>query len=296
VLAHGQEISGKEVPEYMTNALVHSLRDVGTALVCIVSGVHLAPEGALAWILVVPTLYGTIAMFRERRFDLVALLVLPLAVAVALSFAQKYPIVCPGRWNLWLVPTSVLPIAYAFGYLARKGRGRAAPIFGAALATAFLVNQATSGAGVLHPDALRRADFRAGGDWPTTVATQEELARAVAGVVSAGEPLVGSGAEWRADAALRALGLTQYALGAGIERCGQWQTSVLNARECAEEVGRKTGHDKAWLLVAARRGESVRAVVADRCLGVLRSVRISDYLLVEVSLRDVVRRVDERRC
>jgi hypothetical protein len=150
-------------------SIVDSLRRV-------ISAMHFGKAARLDWALVVPFVLGLYWLGARRRWLVLAVSLGPLAIACGLAVAHVYPMVGTApRWSLWLMPTTVLPIAAAFQELAQRLSRLHLVALSAVIATLFVVSEASTPGGALwHPRAIRVADSRY--HWRPISADNQKLA------------------------------------------------------------------------------------------------------------------------
>jgi hypothetical protein len=122
------------------------------------------PSAPVGFLIGALFLVGLCAQWRDRRGDLIAVSLLPIAIGVALSAAGKYPLAA-NRWALFLVPSILIPAAYGVSSLAALLRGLRRAIVFVPLYSLLAANVLCPEVNVFRADLLRWTD-EGGAHWP----------------------------------------------------------------------------------------------------------------------------------
>jgi hypothetical protein len=148
----------------MARGLISSWGQLGTTLYGIQEQLFFQPAAPFGFLIGTLFFVGLYAEWRNRRWDLISISLLPIAISVVLSAAGEYPLVA-NRWALHLVPSILVSTAYGVSSLAAPLRGAHRAILFVPLYSLLAVNVLYPPTDVFTPDRLRRND-EGGAHWP----------------------------------------------------------------------------------------------------------------------------------
>jgi hypothetical protein len=255
------------------------------------------PDGPLPILIGVLFLAGLAALVKARRWAICALSLLPLGLAVALSFAGRYPL-DSNRYALFLVPSLLLPIG-AVAELLASARSRGARPLLALAGAALLLSWGLGRPSSFAPDSLRERS-------PHWLYRRSELEGMLARIDARPAPLVaGIATHWsiKAEEAQRPPWAIfrdpreGFRLRAPIAKiCRVWNLTLPAATECMRDPS-LDDRSQVWALVNALptpgeppmplpaiEPEPLAALAAERCLVAIEAVAHRENVLALIDV------------
>lgn len=247
-----------------------------------ISQAHAATgSGWVVVLLQMGALAGVIILVAQGRWADLAVALLPAAGYLGLALLHLYPGtgVTPPRWSLWLIPSSVIPLAVAVESVWSVLASRARACTAAAVMVVALVHCARAPLSVWTPDALRRAD-EGGAHWPRTTEEQAALTRLLQRHVTTKDRLmVGFGDGGRATAAFLA-GWPAPLPPVELDVCPGYELGARDLPRCMAAVSPAV--ERQWLVL---RGGADDALPSPDGAGVVEVQRTGTLLLALVDGR-----------